>query len=123
MRSVTAGRVAAITSVAAAISASLVVGAPAGRRGHQKRPTGSAVQHALALARDQAAGNTSSADQRIALVARNAADGGVWAAYAVGYPTAQSIRVLKVGTSIARTIRVGGNVRFVSLSAGPGGRL
>lgn len=70
-----------------------------------------------------AAGNSSSADQRIALAARNAADGGVWAAYGVGYPTAQSIRVWKVGTSIARTIRVGGNVRFVSLSAGPGGRL
>ena len=70
-----------------------------------------------------AAGDSITPDERIALAARDAVDGGVWAAYAVGYPVADTIRVWKVGTSIARTIRVGGSVRYVSLSAGPGGRL
>ena len=70
-----------------------------------------------------AAGNSVLPDRRIALAARDAADGGVWVAYAVGYPTAQTIRVWKVGTSSAQTLRVGGNIRYISLSAAPGGRM
>lgn len=66
-------------------------------------------------------GGSVSATQRAALA--RAAKSGVWFAYPVGYPTAKSIRVWRLGTSSAITYTPGHSVEHVALSADPDGRL
>ena len=60
-------------------------------------------------------------DQRVAMAARSG--GGVYVAYAVGYPTATSIRVLKVGTSSTLDVPGSAGARNISMGSGPDGRL
>ncbi len=64
--------------------------------------------------------NSSSPDQRVALVGR--AGGGVYAAYTMGYPSVKAIRIWQVGTD--KTLDVpAAQASAVNLAADPSGRL
>jgi hypothetical protein len=65
-------------------------------------------------------GNSLNPQQGVAVASR--AGGGVYAAYKVGYPTANKIRVWKVGTKQGFTVRTT-DADHISLLTGPGGRL
>lgn len=67
-----------------------------------------------------AAGKSLNPGQPVALAAGT---GGVWAAYLLGYPTATTIRLWRVGTTTWRDLPAGGQATTVALSAAPGGRL
>lgn len=60
-------------------------------------------------------------DQGVAVASR--VGGQVWAAYKVGYPTANKIRLWRVGSSNAGFTVRSKDVRRISLLPGPGGRL
>lgn len=66
-------------------------------------------------------GSSLPADQAVAMVARPG--GGVHVAYKVGYPTATSLAVWKVGDPSARTVPDSKGASYVALSATPDGRL
>ena len=65
-------------------------------------------------------GDSLSPQQGVAVASRKG--GGVYAAYKVGYPTANKIRVWKVGTKQGFTVRTT-DADHISLLTGPGGRL
>ena len=65
--------------------------------------------------------NSVSPDQRVAMAAR--AGGGVYVAYAMGYPSTTTIRVLQVGTTHTMDLPVSGRVGRISLTADPAGRI
>ncbi|MXG88925.1 hypothetical protein [Nocardioides flavescens] len=66
-------------------------------------------------------GSSLAADQAVAMVARPG--GGVYVAYKVGYPTAKSLAVWKVGDPSARTVPDSKGASYVALSTTPDGRL
>ena len=65
-------------------------------------------------------GQSLSPGQGVAVASRKG--GGVWAAYKVGYPTANKIRVGKLGTKQGFTVRTN-DADHISLLPGPAGRL
>jgi hypothetical protein len=65
--------------------------------------------------------NSQDPGQRVPMAAR--AGGGVYVAYLTGYPSAKTVRILKVGTSQTLDVPVSGNVRNVSMGADPAGRI
>ena len=65
--------------------------------------------------------NSSAPDQRVAMAAR--AGGGVFVAYKMGYPSATTIRILRVDNGATLDFPVSGNVRDVSMGADPAGRI
>jgi hypothetical protein len=64
--------------------------------------------------------NSLDAGQTVAMAARPG--GGVFVAYAMGYPTATSIRILNVATNATMDIPASG-ARTIAMDAGPDGRL
>ncbi|MDH4160549.1 MAG: hypothetical protein OEV62_09860, partial [Actinomycetota bacterium] len=65
-------------------------------------------------------GSSLNPQQGVAVASRKG--GGVWVAYKVGYPTANKIRVWKVGTKQGFTVRTT-DADHISLVPGPAGRL
>ena len=59
--------------------------------------------------------------QQVALASRPG--GGVYVAYAVGYPSATTIRLLQVGTSNTIDVPGSANAEHISLAGGPDGRM
>jgi hypothetical protein len=82
------------------------------------RPNG-ALQRGPASA--NAAGQALNPGQGVAMAAR--AGGGVYVAYRQGYPTSRTIRIWKVGTRSAWTVRSQQTVDSLALASGPAGRL
>jgi hypothetical protein len=66
-------------------------------------------------------GSSLPADQSVAMVARPG--GGVYLAYKVGYPTATSVAVWRLGEPSARTVPGSKGASYVALSSTPDGRL
>ena len=60
-------------------------------------------------------------DQRVAMAARSG--GGVWIAYAQGYPTVTGIRLYEVRSRRSLVVPGSAGARDISLAAAPGGRL
>jgi hypothetical protein len=65
-------------------------------------------------------GDSLQPDQRVAMAG---VASGPWVAYAVGYPTATSIRLFNLRTHVARTVPGSARADHIGLAAAPGGRL
>ena len=76
------------------------------------------------LSAENSAGSWSSVavNERIVVAERTAGSGGLYAGYAVGYPTASRVALWRLGSG-ALVIPGGGGVSLVGTAAGPGGRI